>query len=145
MLNGINAENKDAVTNAMMVIDYDHHEVHEGSRYFVQYGVASLGAMTGDIITLTFTTPASAKWDHFVFTARGSSGWRIRLIEAPTGGATGATGQLPILNKNRNSTNTSLTTDGTTAGQVNYDATLATGGVTLWDDFIEGATTSTLR
>lgn len=131
----------DAATNSATGIDYAHHEAHEGKRFYVQYSVPSLGAMTGDIITLTFTTPNSAEWDHFVFTATGSSGWRVRLIEAPSGGAATPTGALPILNKNGNSSNTSLTTDGTTAGQVSYNATLATGGITRWDDYIQGSTT----
>lgn len=142
MLMGINAQNRDSTTNALNTIAYAHHEAHEGNRFFVQYSVADLGAMTtpNDMITLTFTTPDTAKWGHFIFTATGSSGWLVRLIEAPTGGAATPTGVLLILNKNRNSSKKSTVSDGTTAGQVSYDATLATGGTTLWNGYIEGST-----
>lgn len=135
----------DKPTNAQNIVDYPHHEAHEGNRFYVQYSVASLGAMTtpDDMITLTFKTPNTTKWDHFVFSVKGSSGWRIRLIEAPTGGVATPTGTLDILNKNRNYqiSKPSTVSNGTTAGVVNYDATLATGGTALWDDYIEGSTT----
>jgi len=134
----------DTSTNALTFVDYDHHETHGGSRFYVHYGVASLGAMTtpDDTITLTFKTPDTAKWGHFIFLAEGSSGMRVRLIEAPTGGAASATGTIDILNKARNYQNTKKSTfsNGSTAGVVNYDATLATGGVSLWDNYISGAT-----
>ena len=133
----------DSTTHAITTIGYPHHEAHAGKRFYVQYSVPSLGAMTtpNDMITLDFTTPNTTKWSHFTFLCKGSSGWRVRVIEAPTGGAASPTGQLSILNHNRNSANTSVITDGSTAGQVNYDSTLATGGTTLWDDYIEGSTT----
>ena len=131
----------DVSTRAFNVIDYEHHEIHGGSAFYLMYSVASLGAMTtpDDMITLDFTTPDSAKWGHFVFSVSGSAGWRVRLIEAPSGGAASPTGQLTILNHNRNSPHTSIFTDGSTANQVNYDSTLATGGVTLWDQYLEGS------
>ena len=92
----------DKTVQSLQTIDYAHHEVHEGSRFYVQYGVASLGALTSpdDMITLTFKTPNTLKWDHFIFLVTGSSGFRIRLIEAPTGGAATATGTIEIQNKN---------------------------------------------
>lgn len=135
---------KDRTTNATNIIDYPHHEIHSGSRFYVRYSVADLGALTtpNDAITLDFTTPDTAKWGHFQFEAVGSGGWQVRLVEAPTGGAVTPTGQLPILNHDRNSLNESTFTDGATAGQVNYDSTLATGGVVLWEDYLPGANTN---
>jgi len=135
---------RDISTDAVNTVEYGHHETHSGSRFYVLYSVASLGAMGSpdDMITLTFKTPDTTKWGHFVFTAYGSSGVRVRLIEGPTGGAASATGTLNILNKNRNYniSKKSTFTNGTTASVVNYDATLATGGTTLWDDYIPGST-----
>ena len=138
------AENQiDKVTNAKTIIDYPHHEGHEGNAYYVMYSVASLGAMTtpADMITLSFKTPDTAKWGHMVFSVFGTAGWRVRLIEAPTGGNASATGTLNILNHNRNYSisKPSTFTNGTTAGVFNYDATLATGGITLWDQYLEGS------
>lgn len=137
------ALNIDGNTNALRVISHPHHEIHGGSAYFVVYSVPSLGVMAtpDDMITLTWTTPNTAKWGHFQFACKGTSGWRVRLIEAPTGGAENQTGQLPIYNNERNSGNTSgfIALD-STSGEVSYDATLATGGNTLIDQYIEGST-----
>jgi len=131
----------DTSTWALETIAVDHYEVHSGSRFYVVYSVASLGAMTtpDDMITLDWTTPNSTVWDHFTFSGHGTAGWRLRLIEAPSGGAASPTGTLSILNYNRNSTKTASTTNGTTAALVNYDSTLATGGITLWDKYLEGS------
>lgn len=130
----------DSVSGAAISIDFQHHELHEGDSFSVIYSVVDLGAMTtpNDMITLDFTTPNTTKWGHFLFSASGSADWRVRLIEAPSGGAATPTGQFTILNKNRNSATTS-TFIGSAAGNVNYDATLATGGTTLWDQYLEGS------
>jgi hypothetical protein len=62
----------------------------------------------------------------------------VLFTEAPTGGVATPTGQLAVLNKDRNSTKAS-TFIGSAAGNVNYDSTLATGGVVLWDQYLEGS------
>ena len=132
---------RDDSTQALMTVDYPHHEKHEGDDFFVVYSVASVGALTSpnDTMTLTFTTPNTTKWAHFTFRANGTAGWRIRIIEAPTGGATSQTGIMAAYNSNRNITSLStIKTIGGTAGSVSYDATLATGGTTLWDEYIHG-------
>jgi len=127
--------------NPLPTISFVHKEIHNSSSFFVMYSVASLDAMAApdDMITLTWNTPNTTKWGHFQFGAKGSADWRIRLIEAPTGGAINPTGALPIRNKNRNSAVRSTFTDGAVVNQVGYDATLATGGNTLWDEYLEGA------
>ena len=131
----------DASSHAVKTISYPHSEIHSGSYFYVMYSVASLGAMTTptDMINFNWTTPNTTKWGHFAFYAKGTAGWRVRLIEAYTGGATSPDGQLTILNKNRNSIVTSTFTDGATANQVDYNAELATGGTTLWDEYLEGS------
>ena len=131
----------DKATGALIFLDYPHHEIHAGDRFYVMYSVASLGAMAApdDMITLTFTTPNTTKWGHFSFLAIGTGGWRLRLIEAPSGGAASQTEQLSVLNRNRNSSkvSTMIALD-STAGEVSYDATLATGGTALWDEYVPG-------
>lgn len=134
----------DASTSSLQIIEYEHHEIHAGEHYFVVYSVADLGAATtpNDMMTLSWTTPNTTKWLHYSFEAHGAAGWRIRLIEnSTTGGTTGATGRLACLNNNRNSANTSgMISDGDSgvAGYVGYDASLALGGTTLIDGYIEG-------
>lgn len=134
----------DAITRGAIWISEPHHEIHEGGRFYVIYSVASLGDMTtpDDMITLTFTTPNTTKWSHFQFNAFGTAGWRLRFIEAPSGGAESPTGSLTVLNHNRNSSNTSVLKDVAETpalNKISYDATLATGGTTLWDQYLEGS------
>lgn len=134
--------NLDYSTGALDVIEYAHHEVHAGSYFYVMYSVVDLGAMTtpDDAITLSWKTSDTRKWGHFEFWAKGSADWRLRLIEAPTGGAATPTGTKDIINKNRNSSKSSTFMDLSSVPQVvSYDATLATGGVTLWDEYLEGS------
>lgn len=130
----------DLTTHMLGMMDYPHKEIHGGSSFYVMYSVVSLGAMTtpDDMISLDFTTPNTTKWGHFQFAAKGTAGWRVKLTEAPSGGAASPTGQLTIINKNRNSSNQSVFTDGSTANQVNYDSTEATGGTDLWDEYLHG-------
>jgi hypothetical protein len=131
----------DSSTRALRTVSYPHSEAHGGSRYLVNYSVASLGAMAApdDMITLTWTTPNTTQWEHFTFYAIGTGGWRLRLIEAPTGGAASQTEQFVALNHNRNiDTAAACIALDSTAGEVSYDATLATGGTTLWDEYVPG-------
>lgn len=135
----------DGSTLSLLAIDNTHHEVHEGNGYFISYSVASVGALTtpNDTMTLSFTTPNTTKWGHFVFTAEGPSGGLVQLIEGKTGGGTSPTGSLTIYNHNRNSANTSGFLDlavSPVAGKVSYDATVFTGGTTIWSQYIPGAT-----
>jgi len=135
----------DTTTQAAVTINYPHKEIHNGDAFFVMYSVLDLGAMTGpdNTISFTFTTPNTTRWGHFQFLAHASADSRVRLIEAPSGGASPAS---PVenkvcLNNNRNSATaaTLIALDGT-VGSVTYDATLATGGTSLIDEYIEGAT-----
>lgn len=133
---------RDKETEAVGTISIAHKKSHEGKSFYVIYSVASLGAMTtpDDMITIDFTTPEKILEEpHFTFSVKGTAEWRVRLIEAPTGGAASPTGTLEILNHNRYSGKTSEVMAGTTPGYVNYDSTLATGGKTLWDEYLEGS------
>ena len=137
-----NTNKFDALTRDSVVILQSHHEIHDGKSFYVMYSVASLGDMGSpdDMITLTWTTANTTELAHFQFIGIGSAGWRLRLIEAPSGGGADPTGSLTILNKKRNSSNTSGFIDlASAANKVSYDATLATGGTTLWDQYFEGS------
>jgi len=133
-------------TWARKVIDYAHHEIHGGSHYTITHGVANIGAATSpdDAITITFTTPNTAKWAHMVVLFNAVGGALCRIREAGSGGGS-ATGTITCKNNNRNSSNTSGLIDiegSPSAGQVSYDAGLDTGGTLLVDEYIGGATTN---
>lgn len=137
----------DRSTFALTVVNYEHHEVHEGSHYNCSYSVASVGALEtpSDMMTLTFVTPNTTKWVHLIFVAICSSGARLRFIEGGTGGGASPTGNVSVYNSNRNSVNVSGILDlGSVANKISYDATLVTGGISLVDVIIgaEGLGTS---
>lgn len=130
----------DSETGAQVVNNIWHAKVHEGKAYYALLSTANLGAETGDIININFITPATPEI-HFLFTGFGTAGMRVRLIEAPTGGAATPGTSADWLNKKRSSSNTTSVTDiaGTpVAGKYSPAATLATGGTTLWDQYLEG-------
>lgn len=141
-LTQIAIKERDVTTDSVTIVNHPHHEIHQGDHFFLLYSVVDLGAMGSpdDMITLTWQTSNTAKWGHFTFRTIGSPDWRLRLIEAPTGGISTPTGTLDILNSNRNSPKISTFKDlSGVVGKVSYDATLATGGITLWDEFITGS------
>jgi len=94
---------RDGVTKAIMIVDYPHHEIHQGSAYYVE-GHALL--TDTEQLTVKFSTPDSTKECHFVWHIIGSGETEILLYEDPTGGMSGGT-TVPPINNNRNSTRTS--------------------------------------
>lgn len=133
---------EDKATNALMTVDYSHHEIHAGSHFFVEYSVADIGAMTtpDDMITLSWKTPNTLVGLHMLFSASCEGGSRVRLIKGKTGGGASPTGTLQTYNNNGFSAAVSKITDvaGLNAGKVSYDATLFTGGESLIDEFLTG-------
>ena len=132
----------DFYSGSPVLIDHMHHRVHEGLMYSVLYSVASIGALTtpDDVISLSFKTPNTAKRLHMYFEAVCTGGARIRMIRGKTGGGATPAGVLPAYNHDEESTNTSLILDvaGANVGNVSYNATVFTGGVTLIDEFLTG-------
>ena len=91
---------RDGVTFAMTVVDYAHHEVHEGSAYYVE-GHATLSDT--ETLTAKITTPDVAKQLHFEWVVQGTGEIDVALYEDATGGMAGGTTIAPV-NNNRNST-----------------------------------------
>lgn len=110
----------DASTESIQTIDYEHHEIHSGSHYYIQ-GYLELDDT--DTFYIKIVTPNTTKWAHFVFDIKSTGICTTYLDEAATGGMTGGAAKTPI-NNNRNSANAS--------------AMVITGGVTT-------ATSYTLR
>lgn len=127
----VDKSNIDSITSAVKIVTHEHHEVHNGSHFNLQYSVLSLGVASSpdDMMTLTFTTPNTTRWLHMTIAAISSSGARFRFIEGGTGGGTSPTGALTPCNSNRNSTHQS-------GVNVSYDATLVTGGTSCVDIYI---------
>ena len=60
----LNQDQVDGITNAVMTVDYAHHEIHSGSHYFYD-DTHSLAKNTG--VAHLIITPDSAKWCHLVY------------------------------------------------------------------------------
>ena len=141
----------DAVTNAINVIDYPHHEIHGGSHYYIE-GFATLDL--NDNLYVKLVTPDTTKWGHFLWSIESSGILTTYLYEAVSGGMTGGAGVTP-LNNNRNSINTSgltitsgvtVATDlGTTVSQAKWGSRSAGGGQDREDEIILKQNTIYLR
>lgn len=120
----------DEITGATTIVEYAHHEVHEGSHYFCGYSVASIGAMEtpDDMIQLTWTTPNSTKFWHLVIAVRCGGTALYKFTEGWTGGGGSPTGSLTGYNRNRNHKNSST--------PIYYDAAVVTGGTLLEQEYI---------
>ena len=94
----------DNSTNTLQTIDYEHHEIHAGSHYYVcGYGTYAADGQ----VEFQLTTPATPKEIHMVFDIVSTGAVVFSVYE----GATVAAGTaITALNNNRNSENpTSLT------------------------------------
>jgi len=118
----------DDATNALVCIDYSHHEVHEGDLF--TYHDTVTGMTNGATQYYMITTPDTTKWAHFGLKFEGQGLATIAVYEASD--KTGTTLQTSF-NKNRNSLTAATTTvhkavsGGTTNGTQIYTATAGSG------------------
>jgi hypothetical protein len=119
----------DSATNTLQVIDYDHHEIHSGSAYFVS-DVADLAI--NNVYDVQFQTPDTTKWIHFTFLLDAENETEWYVYEDVTFTVTGTT--ITPFNNNRNSANTSGTIiyqqSNTSLANANADTNI-TGSTTL--------------
>lgn len=92
----------DKSTHALETVSYAHHEIHDGSDYFIE-DVVDLSA--GDYFDVQITTPDNTAWAHVNFRLEAESETEWYLYEDVAISTAGTT-KTPR-NSNRNSTNTS--------------------------------------
>jgi len=118
----------DSSTHGQIVIDYEHHEVHDGSAFTCNYSnsVTNIGEMTA----IAFNTPNTTKYIHLTFTAEATGGATFAMYEAPSIDVDEGTA-LAIYNRNRNSTtpSTLLSVEATPVANsvTSYNETQAAG------------------
>ena len=131
----------DSTTAGINILDYEHHEIHSGSHYYVE-GYVTLG-LSGTLY-VKLVTPNTAKWAHFGWRLNSSGILTTTLVEAPTGGMAGGSGVTPM-NNDRNSTNTSgititsgvtACTGGTIISQESFGGKGAGGEISRSDELI---------
>ena len=97
----------DASTNTLQTIEYEHHEIHSGSHYFVMGVLDIPGA--NDVLDMTWQMPDNAKWIHWIWNIYTEKALTWYVYENATA-TNPLANTLTTFNSNRNSTNTSGTT-----------------------------------
>lgn len=119
----------DPITHALEVVDYTHHEVHDGN-YFrsgMNYTLAN-----GDVAAIGFTTPNTTVWAHMTWFLETSSDGTFTVLEDVTSFSGGAS--ITPLNHNRNSGNASDMT--LIRGMTGVSPITPTGGTTILSDVL---------
>lgn len=94
----------DKVAGVPIRINYEHHEIHGGSAYFITRPL-TLGDGGDDEVLIV--TPTGNKQAHMLLSATGTGETDFKFYEDTT--RTGGTG-VTAINRNRNSSNTSILT-----------------------------------
>ena len=90
----------DSTTGAISVLDYEHHEVHGGSHFYIE-GYAELGV--GGTLFIKLVTGNIAAWPHFLWEIGSNGILTTTLDEDATGGmAGGSVVTIHANNRNKN-------------------------------------------
>jgi len=104
----------DEVSRALLTIDHEHHNVHEGDAFTFTFSAsAPLPTAVDESTALAFVTPAATvtgKRIHMTVDAGADDESIFEIHEAPVVGVNQGTSATP-LNRDRNSSNTSVMTD----------------------------------
>jgi hypothetical protein len=100
----INNRSIDLTTGATTTIDYPHVEIHKGDHYFIKRWYDVTGAGTN--LDFQLVTPDVVTWGHITTVVTTEAEFTVTVYEAPTITADGT--PIPVYNRNRNSTNTSI-------------------------------------
>lgn len=122
----------DGASKAITVIEYPHHEIHDGNGYFAVYSAL---ANTAGTIAVRVQTPNTTKWAHMIFEIDSALAATAQLWHPTT--MTDVVGnRITPMNRDHNSSNTSglticHTPGGSQAGTANltqYIGASASGG-----------------
>lgn len=83
----------DAATSSLQVVQYEHHEIHANSHYFIQ-DFLDTGFDSGDDIDFVLTTDDSDKWVHLLFNFMSNAESQLDIYEGAT--VTANTGDLVV-------------------------------------------------
>lgn len=96
----------DDSTATIQTIEYEHHEIHSGSHYFVQ---SYQDLAINNVLQFTWQMPNTTKWIHWSWSISTESETLWQVYEGATINNALANAITPV-NNNRNSANTSDTT-----------------------------------
>lgn len=111
----------DPSTETLNVLDYSHHELHEGNNFYVKGWTDLDGA--GASIGFLWRVGDSVQWPHAQWSISGEAEFNLTLYEGASVHNVGAS--IQIFNNNRNSLNTAQV-------QAYVGPTIAVYGNTVW-------------
>ena len=108
----------DAITHAQNVIDYAHHEIHDGFSFSAYYTVTT-AATDAHRSAIYLLTPATSPDLHMIISFSASYAAIYSICEGVTIDLNEGTNAVAIYNRDRNSTKTSGARDNATAHAAN--------------------------
>lgn len=91
----------DSSTHCLNVIDYSHHQIHEGNHFYAAHTFTGRASGTAGQIDLLIVTQDNANWHHMFFNFSANRRFDVFINETGTVAATG-TNDLDTWNSNRN-------------------------------------------
>ena len=99
----------DPISDLPVVIDYEHHQLHEGETHQYTYAPAALSSGSSVLFRIVVANvTGTTQTPHFIFAVDATAETWSYIYESPT--VTGNGTQQTALNRNRNSANTPTTT-----------------------------------
>jgi hypothetical protein len=95
----------DSSTETLQTIEYEHHEIHSGSHFFI-CGTQALS--NSEVVNFTFITPNTTKWTHMTFVIEGTGAISLEIFEGATVNVAGTA--VTARNSDRNSETTTVNT-----------------------------------
>jgi hypothetical protein len=127
----------DASTNSLQTVDYEHHEIHSGSHFFV-VGYQDLNI--NQVLDFTWLMPNTTEWIHWTWDldTENETLWQVYETAVATNSLANS---VTPLNSNRNSAHTSATTMKyeVQANLAAANADTNVGGATLIESGISGS------
>lgn len=112
--------NIDRTTDANARVDYEHHEVHDGSCFYYSYTAEVDAASTIDRLIIT---PNTAKWAHFLWAVESQALMTIKIYEDVT---VESSNLVTSYNRNRNYLGTNTT-------EVHTPGVIGALGTLIWE------------
>ena len=133
----------DGMSDALVTIDYSHHETHGGSAFHVQNYNAAVAAAAS--IRISFKTPAGTKRAHMIFSFASAGGSHLTIAEGATWTTDTGTVVVPVNQLRVAAPGASMlledktATSDWTANGVLTDVTAVAAGTTLRNVYVFGA------
>ena len=111
----------DELSRTVTIIDFQRHKLHKGNTFVTE--VVDTSMNLNDALVVAFQTPDTAKWSHMAVSGWSLTSAHMNFIEGSTWD-TNTGSQVPIFNRNRNSSSNSTLLEDTTGSFLGNNAVL---------------------